>query len=455
VAWATGFLLGDGRFVVTDLASVARPGVAQVTVRFHDGKTAVAREFGMADPAVGLAALKLDQPPQGVGGLALSSAIPGQDGTPVILMGWKHASTLDLVQGVLKNGTPAADVAAALSVPATGVEGTFLVLHSPRADVAGGAPLLDASGAVAAVLLQVKGADKTLAVPAGALRSALLGAGAELKPLAQLPRPLWPISVVTVAGEPPSAGQFAGIVRAIKNTSRCAGCRGTGKVTVSKVTGQQRIGGMVRPIVQNVQEPCPKCRGDGVLFSAKLYDQFSAMAAGATQLVCSPDVDANIRTAAAGNGLDLLHTLGKVGGAYRAELIQAGAADLASPAATLPRGVVVYAQHRGVVDGPDGKYVLLAPHQSAAMLAARSDLLSNPPAKDDDAKVEPPELGDWLVLAAIAEGPVRLGAQQATYVRPFGWVYGPVLGRLPAAAGEERPRKRRDGESKRPNFFGL
>ena len=35
--YATGFLIGDGRFVLTDLATLVRPGVVQAQVRFEDG----------------------------------------------------------------------------------------------------------------------------------------------------------------------------------------------------------------------------------------------------------------------------------------------------------------------------------------------------------------------------------------------------------------------------------
>ncbi len=45
-AVVSGFLLGEGRFVVTDLGTVARPGAARARLLFSDGAEAEATEFG-------------------------------------------------------------------------------------------------------------------------------------------------------------------------------------------------------------------------------------------------------------------------------------------------------------------------------------------------------------------------------------------------------------------------
>ena len=45
-AVVSGFLLGEGRFVVTDLGAVARRGAARASLLFSDGFQAEATEFG-------------------------------------------------------------------------------------------------------------------------------------------------------------------------------------------------------------------------------------------------------------------------------------------------------------------------------------------------------------------------------------------------------------------------
>jgi len=458
-AYATGFLIGSGKFVVTDLASVARPGVAQVTLRFADGSTAVCREFGMADPAIGLVAIRVPQPRADAEGLTLATtAAPDETGTSAVVVGWKWGQRLDVAMGRLTNGVPGAELAERLHVKAPPAPPEFLVFVSPDLEIAPGAPLLDGDGGVVGVLAGVLGSEKPLVVPAHLLRTALLTAGAQLKPLSDLPRPVWPTAVQDLAGKPTTPQEFAAAVRAIKTRSRCKRCNGSGNVVVRKVVSQNRVGGIARPIYREETQTCRGCRGECVVCGRGLYAHFARMAEGATRLLASPATPETVRETAISNSRGLLDALGRVGPRYRDALIAQAKADLAASGGEFPRGVVVYAQLHQDVQGPDGTYRRLRPHRSAAELVIRSDRFRQALGEKAGAEPAEPVEGDWIILAGLAEGTVHLNGRRALLVRPFGWAWGPSLGPRPVTAPptQRSPRPRKTGPGKgKPSFFGL
>jgi len=463
-AYASGFLLGAGKFVITDLASVARPGVKSVTMTFADGQTIRSDQFGMADPMTGLVAVALPEAKKDTGGLSLSTAaVVGEAGIPINVVGWRHGHELDLTTGRVLNGLPSADLAQRYGVtsPAEGL--TFLTLQSPAQALAVGAPVLDAGGGVVGVMTHVMGTDGLLAVPAGALRRALLTAEPSLKPLSELPKPIWPVVVVTLAGKPMTAQEFAGSVRAVKARSRCDTCRGSGKVIVKKVVGHTRVGGMVRPIVRGVPERCKKCGGDGIVCEKGLYEYFARMAEGATRLGASPGTSSSVREAAETNTLGLLAALGKVGRAYREELARQAARDLGKGGGTFPRGVVFYAQRLETVRDNGGQYAFLQPYHSSVRFVVPIEALDRSLGQEEGAKHTSPGMGDWVVLAGLARGSVRVDGQKAVFVQPFGWHWGPNLGPLPPHLRKSSdptkhpttPRIPSGRDEGKPDFFGL
>lgn len=113
-AYASGFLMGEGRFVLTDLASVAQPGVKSVTVIFQDGTEAVAKTFSMADPAMGIAAIGVDLPPdKAAQGLDLSKAEEPKEGVPAEVVGWRGGKELIKTAGRLAGTVSGAELATA------------------------------------------------------------------------------------------------------------------------------------------------------------------------------------------------------------------------------------------------------------------------------------------------------------------------------------------------------
>jgi hypothetical protein len=457
-AYASGFLLGDGKFVITDLASVSRPGVKQITARFRDGSTAVGRQFGMADPAIGLAAIALDQPKTDVGGLAIAAALPGEN-DEAVLLGWKWAKDLDLVKGMVRNGAAAADLATVLKLDPPKVAATFLTFASPRMDIATGAPLLDASGVVVGVLIDLTGVDKTIVVPAPLLRSALLSAGAQLRPLAELPKPYWPVNISALSGRPVTPAEFAAAARAAKIRSRCAKCDGKGSIVLRKLTGYHTVGGMVRPIYRDIQEQCPTCKGETVVCNEGLYAIFADMARDAWHLVASPDIDPKAKDAATNTAASMLAALARVGQRYRDAFVSQSTADLAKGATESPRGIVVYAQVGENIAGPDGQYTLISPFRSGILLAVKADRFS-PPAGEGKPAAGRPATGQWIILGGEAQGAVTLPPHRPILVNSFGWSPGPSLGRGPGPtpvgpgpgpSDQPPPKKPASG----PDFFGL
>jgi hypothetical protein len=248
---------------------------------------------------------------------------------------------------------------------------------------------------------------------------------------------------------------------------------------VEKVVGSQTIGGMERKIVKQESETCPQCVGEGILFSERLYPTFTSMADQGLRLVAFPDTDDKAAAAARDNGRAVLQGLGEVGPRFRDAFIRAVKDDL-DKFAPLPRGVVLYAQVRETVEGSDGTYVLLAPFQSATMLAMRTDAPhpadpkvlsarpSDPPSRPSDPRPPPTKVpprpnltyGRWIVLAGLVDAQVQIDARKFLPVRPFEWALGPRLGPAPARPaqpGEEpeqepQPPPKREGA---PDFFGL
>jgi len=462
-AYASGFLLGAGRFVITDLAAVARRGVEQATISFADGTSIVTDKFGMADPATGLVALAVPEGKERAG-LSLSTASGADNGgVPAVVVGWQYAESQEVVTGRLVNGITSAEAGGWCKVQPPAGAPTFLTVYAAAKPMATGAPAVDASGGVVGVVVHLRGVDPVVAVPAGALRRALLSAQPSLKPLRDLPRPVWPVTVDCLQGKPVTPQAFAGSVRAVKMQSRCSKCRGTGKVMVKKVVGQQRVGGMTRNIVRTEAETCRTCGGDGIIFGRGLYDDYVRMAEGATRLASDPAVGENVLGAAVENISSLLDALSRVSGGYRNELADHGARDLARLKNKFPHGVVVYAQCLDTVDHKGRSYTYLSPVRSNVRLLAAADDLVRPLGDTAAKKAAGPRPGDWIVLVGLARGSVAVGNQKALYLEMFGWDWGPVLGPIPdylrkGGVGDSshprpQPPPRKKGGA--TTFFGL
>jgi hypothetical protein len=414
LAVATGFLLGDGRFAVTDLGAVAQPGAARAVLEFSDSNRIVCDQFGLADPALGLVALRIRDKIPGRPGLRLVAEPPTLDGGVVVAaVGWEWARNLAAAQGRLWRGPAIKDIAARTQVETPpGIE-HFIRVDGGRLTAASGAPVVAADAAVAAVRLDVaaRNVNVALAIPAWSLRESLLGAEPRLQPLRDLPAPLWPVNVLRLAGPPATPDGFAQATQAIREAFVCPECEGKGTV-------EEDRGGLLR---RSEDVPCPLCRGEKIAATPQVYQMLSAWAEQGTRIIWAPVSDEATHRTAVKTGLDMLKFMAVAGRQFRRTYDDLAAKDLSRASLTPPRGAVFYAMVRDTVTGPDGKYFLLEIPGSTVPLAVRADDMAGPTAKSSVTGSRSPALKSWLVVAGTILARCDVGRQQGLFMLPYWW----------------------------------
>jgi len=423
VAIANGFLLGEGRFVVSDLGAVAQPGVGTVTVRFEGGQPYLVRRFGLANVSLGLVAIEVLANHSGRMGLPLAGTLPDLDGgTPVGMVGWQYAKTLGVATGRLWAGPSADDVAARARIqPPMGLD-RFLRIAGEDLPAAGGAPVVDANGTVLGVHLSVAvaGLQVPLVVPACSLRRSLLAAEPKLATLSELPKPAWPVEALRLAGEPPKPAGFSGARQRIGEAMVCSQCRGRGWIRA------EIDGGTVRTHDEKVE--CPRCHGVGIALESGVYELLATWAEEGTRAVWAPGPPGAIQAAARGAGRDMLRFLATIDRRFRAALAERAGRDLNQMGQPAPRGIVVYAEVRETIAGPDGEYVILDPVDTDVMVAVRlQDLLGKDGRGPSGLGCRPPNRA-WVVLAGTILSRLRVPDRVAVYVLPFEWTGCPTPG---------------------------
>ncbi len=408
---STGFILGNGRFVVCDLGSLRRRGAARVTLRFVDGATIRATQFGMADAALGLAAVRAGDGEPTRQGLALAAALPALDpGEMVASAGWRWGDQITLTSGRLLRGPKIAEVASRSKVETPAGVDDFVRVDGGRIDGASGAPVLDAEGNVLAVRLDVAAKNMTLALamPATTLRKSLLSTQPELKDLADLPEPLWPVHVLRLAGEPTDEKVLGRMSQAIQQALVCNTCRGKGKVD----TGRWMLG---RDI------PCPACAGTGIRITPETYEMLTEWAVQGTRIVWAPGVTAQRRMLVRKMGAEMMARMGKVGQAVRRIMGFTGGADLIQPQrAKMPYGIVLYARIEEEVDGPDGKYLILEALNTRTRAAVRVEDLVGDGGLGPQPGHKVPKAGACFTLAGTVLSTFRTGGARPDATRTDG-----------------------------------
>jgi len=426
VAIANGFLLGDGRFVVSDLGAVAQPGVGSVTVRFEDGRLYVVRQFGLADVSLGLVALEVLADRAGKSGLPLAGTLPDLDGvTAVGMVGWEYAKDLGVATGRLWQGPSADDVASRARIqPPAGLD-VFLRIAGSDLQAAAGAPVVDANGTVLAVHLSIAapGIQVPLAVPAYSLRRSLLSAEPKLAMLTKLPRPVWPVETVRLAGEPPKPAGFQGARERIRDAMVCSQCRGRGRIRA------EFDGGAMRTYDESIE--CPRCRGEGIALESGVYELLTTWAEKGTRAVWAPGPVGPVQTAARGAGRDMLRYLATIDRNFRAEFAQRAGRDVSQLGQMVPRGLIVYAEVRETIAGPDGEYVILDPVDTDGMVAVRlQDLLGKDGRGPSGLGRRPPDRA-WVLLAGTVLSRLQAPGYVGVCVLPFEWTGCPTPGPVP------------------------
>jgi len=420
VAVANGFAIGDGRFVVTDLGAVAQPGVTQVMVRFGGSRPVKADAFGFADVALGMVALRVED---GARGLPLAGALPPLDGqTPVAIVGWEWGKEVRAAVGRLWAGPAAADVAGRARVSPPPGAGAFLRMAGGSIEAASGAPVVNARGTVLAVHLRIAaaGIHVPLAMPACSLRQSLMASEPTLRPLSALPKPRWPVDVLRVSGQPPKPAGFPGARTRINEAMICSRCRGQGKIRL------EVVGGLTEEAVV-----CPRCHGEGVALESGVYDLLGTWALEGARAVWAPGAVGRAQTAARAAGREMLGSLAKAGRHFRAAYATEAGRDVNCLGHPAPRGLVVYAEVRETVTGPDGRYVILDPVETNYMVAVRLADLMGCDGRGPVGMGRPPPNRAWLILAGAVVSEFHGGSYRGVCVLPLEWTGCPTPGPVP------------------------
>lgn len=414
VAYANGFLLGQGRFVLTDLGAVGQPGVSSVSLKFASGPVATAKEFGLADTATGLVALRVEAEAPGRTGLELAPEAPSGDAGPMMAaVGWPWCWALGTTSGHLVRGPLVKDLAQRCGIAPPEAAEVFLRMEGVRLDAASGAPVVNAQGAVVAVKIDLaaRGMAVSLAVSSAPFRATLLAAPPQLKPFSELPKPVWAVRLLRLPGEPPTPVEFAKATSAVRTGMVCPMCGGKPR----KDTGRFGPPGW----------PCATCRGDGIAFTPALKALLSDVAIEGTRGIWAPLPDDRTRTAMRATGRDVLKTLTQSAQGFQTALALGFWSDVAVwHPSTFPRGAIFYGEVHETVDGADGKYVFLGLQNSRDAVAVRADLLAEATGKAAGAKEWTP--GMQVALLGTAMGRFKApSGEQGIYVLPFDWLPTP------------------------------
>jgi hypothetical protein len=428
-AVVSGFLLGEGRFVVTDLGAVAHPGVDRARLLFSDGTEAEATQFGLADPALGLAALRVDAKEPARRGLSLAPSLPPLDGVaPVGVIGWPWGKQLEAATGRVRQGPAIREVASRSNLQTPEGIDAFLRIEGARLSAVSGSPVVDRSGTVLAVRLDVAapGLVLTLAMPAVSLRQSLLSSEPKLKPLSDLPRPLWPVDILRLPGAPPAPAEFLRTTQTVKTAIACGRCKGTGKVK----TGWD--------LFDRSDVRCEACQGTGIVIHAEDFDTLTPWAEEGARAVWSAGQDGRSRAAFRTMGAEVLKSLAVVGRNFQS-LFGSKGADLVKFPPAMPHGIVLYCRVAESVDGPDGRYLVLESANTPTLAAVRVDDLVGHDDMGPTAGRSEPGVGTWFALAGAVLSRFDTGQDSGVFVLPFEWApYQPVAAEPGRQGGPRR-----------------
>jgi len=414
----TGWLLGEGRFVVTDLGALKARGAARATLRFDDGSTATAESFGMADPALGLAVLRVNGKEPDRKGLTLASELPPLGRSiHVATAGFDWGERLDVTAGCLLPGPKIETVASRSGVePPEGVE-RFLRIEGERLHAAGGSPVLDADGRVLAVRLDVRAKRLTavLAMPATTLRASLLSAKPELRPLSELPDPYWPVRVLRLPGEPVGLEGFAEASNKISRDMVCKRCKGKGTLPFGSSYYSYRL-------------RCSQCSGTGIHLTPEVLEMLADWALQGTRVVWAPEMAPRDRGGVRKISVEMLARLAVVGRHLRRRFGLLGKLNVVRFEAGRPRGIILYTRVDNQVAGPDGRYLILDAFNTRTPVVVRVEDLLGQDRLGPRPGRRVPGKGTWFALAATVVSAFDTGEVRGVHVLPFEWVsYKPEI----------------------------
>jgi len=144
IALTDGFVLGKGRFVLTNLGPLAVTGAARARITLANGQVVVSTKFGMADASLGLVALHLPGKGATAPGLSLASETPALEGeATVFLVGRTAEGGVAFTKASLLRGPAIDRPAGATGTPTPGPSAAAAGSRSRRPPCSGGPPSTD------------------------------------------------------------------------------------------------------------------------------------------------------------------------------------------------------------------------------------------------------------------------------------------------------------------------
>jgi hypothetical protein len=445
----SGYLLGDGRFLITDLGPLAQSSGVLVVVGFVDGSLAVSTQYGLASPSMGVVMLKVEEakaeappadaaaststdaatapkvpekpkadpaaaskPPVLRNGFQLAAEMPTLDYNPTVAQaGWRWADEPEILETHLAKGPSVAEFSKLLKIdPPAPPPDAFIKIDGDHLDAATGSPILDREGKVVAMTLEMTsqtGQPIVMGIPMLPLRT-MLTSGAvmpEMKPLTELPKSPWPTRGLRMPGKPGVQSDLIKAVGEVTHNMICTGCNGVGR---------NKAGDGL----------CTECQGEKRILGKKLTDSVADMVELATRTLWVPSLDDRIRSTMRTAGRDMIRSLTSVGPNFETSFAVATATDLANPGLTFPQGVMLRCEVKEHVNGPDGKYLLVAPWKSNILVAVKCDdmmLLGGKLPMTDSSHKDPAD-GSWIALIGAGLSGFDTGKAQGMFVLPLEWM---------------------------------
>ena len=189
--------------------------------------------------------------------------------------------------------------------------------------------------------------------------------------------------------------------------------------------------------------PCPRCHAETCYPQASVVKALAPAVEGATRTFWAPVADERSRAAARATGAEVIKSLATAGRHYQFGHARLQANDLIS--GPLPQGVLVHAEVQKKIDGPDGRYVILAPRKGAMPVVVgdgrwparstptkaprngsmpvlvRADDLAAPGAKSTVTARKEPADGTWIFLAGTAIARLQGPGPEGVFILPLEW----------------------------------
>jgi hypothetical protein len=154
-----------------------------------------------------------------------------------------------------------------------------------------------------------------------------------------------------------------------------------------------------------------------------VYANLSRLAEECTRAAHAPGLAGLARQTMRAEGTRVLTAVAQAGQRFQGECVRRASGDLRMIGGDIQRGVVTPARIRETITRPDGRYTLLEPPRSPALLVIRADP-SVDRATAAGALGSPTDLKDGahIVIGGLAQEPLQLGAARVVFLVPFAWV---------------------------------